>query len=247
MRSLSFNKILWLFVAATLSLGVQAKSRSSDPYNFDDEITEAFGSLELPWDADDRPDYLGRKEQRIRHKQRVCRSCQVAKPKEIVHATRLQAKAIASSIPSTDFMKRLAAAAPRYGHAERLYCYRGVKKIINAVSPSIAKMFNGSRLAIHAMSLLPRAGFRNDLPGSCNRPGVIRVYKGPASGMSAGQAKNFMRKHYGVKATAGDYAGHIEVLGNDGRWHHFTSSAAPINSPSHFGPWRRKLTGCFIR
>jgi hypothetical protein len=221
-----------------------------------DDVTEGFfgpkdiPEPDLPWDDDSRPDYHGRSERRAaerRARATRCRECESrSRAKWPVAESRYQARAIRDSLAPSDFMSRLAEAAVHRGHAERGYCYRGVKRIIAAVDPSLARYFNGSRRAIYAMRDLPRAGFRNDM-NSCWRPGVIRVYRGPADGLNPGAAHRYMLRRFGIRGTAGDYAGHIEVLGRDHRWHHFTSSATPINHPMHFGPQRRKLVGCFVK
>lgn len=246
-----------LAILQVLPIGETAEAHMSRRgYYSDDRYTEGYFNTsadflsepDLPWSNPDRPDYYGILEERAaRQRTRRCVKCRSRSQANVpVVVSRYQAREIRQSIPPSDFMRRMANAATRYGRAERGYCYRGVKRIIAAVDPSLAKFFAGSRRAIYAMRDLKRAGFRNDM-NSCWRPGVVRVYRGPADGLSPRAAESFMLRHFGIRGTAGDYAGHIEVLGSDRRWHHFTGSGAPINHPSHFGPQRRKLVGCFVK
>lgn len=236
-------------IAEARTRRTQISSGDGDTEGYFDPA-DLFSDSDLPWSNPDRPDYYGaweRQAERRRPKVVRCLKCEKrSRAKNVVIESRYQAQEIRRSVAPSNFMSRIANAAVRFGRAERGYCYRGVKRIIAAVDPSLAKYFNGSRLAINAMTDLRRAGFRNDM-NSCWRPGVVRVYKGPASGMGKAAAQRFMRSHFGINGTAGDYAGHIEVLGSDHRWHHFTSSAAPIDHPMHFGPQRRRLVGCFVK
>lgn len=133
-----------------------------------------------------------------------------------------------------------------YKSAGKNMCYRGVKMILQKAG--IVKYYLPGGNAYDAMKALPKAGFKNYFPNKCNVPGVIRVYKGAANGMSKAAAKRFIWKKFKRQATAGDRAGHIEVLGSDKRYYHFTSSSTPINDPkTHFGPNRRILEGCFLK
>lgn len=192
------------------------------------------------WDQNDRPDELGREEDRETN----CKHCKNSKHRGVVGDLRDIANSSTSG--QTPFMKMMSRLAARYGHAPKLKCYRGWKNVAEHVDRSIAKYVEGSRLAINALRDLPRAGFHHD-PTKCNTKGVTRVYQGPATGMSWRQTKAFMWRKYHIRATTGDYAGHIEVLGEDGLFHHFKSSSRPINDPRHFGPWRRKLVACFVK
>lgn len=138
----------------------------------------------------------------------------------------------------SDLMSQLANSAS--AGAGRLYdgayCYRAVKKIIaHALQKNLNCVRNAlpggsamyDRAASDAPRDLTRAGFRNDM-SACNTPGVIRVYRGVRGG---------------GRALKGDIHGHIEVLGSDGNFHHFTSSAQSIDKRL---PGRRILEGCFV-
>ncbi len=81
---------------------------------------------------------------------------------------------------------------------------------------------------------LQRNGFRNN-PNSCQTPGVVRVY---------GAAKKGAR-YYGRRRTSGDIHGHVEILGLDHKFHHFTSSVESIDQK--FGSDRRPLLGCMVK
>lgn len=84
----------------------------------------------------------------------------------------------------------------------------------------------------------------------CERPGAIRVYKGPCSGpkWTISSCKREMERLTGRKGDylVGDIHGHIEIKGYDGKYHHFAASEYPINSERVLGSWRRELTGCYF-
>jgi len=129
-----------------------------------------------------------------------------------------------------DLMRQLANSAT--AGAGRLndgpYCYRAVKKIVaHALGANLGcvRGILSAGSAFQAGGDLQRAGFRNDM-GQCRSPGAIRVYRGTGSG-----------------PLAGDRHGHVEVVGSDGRYHHFTSSNSPIDQTM---PGRRILTGCYV-
>lgn len=138
---------------------------------------------------------------------------------------------------SQDLMTRLAAsAAAGVGRSnEGPVCYRSVKKII---AHALGKDLQCVRGIVHGVSaymastVLIQAGFYND-QSKCTTPGAIRVYRG--NPMARG----------GRLPTAGDTHGHIEVVGTDRQYHHFTSSALPIDHQYMMGA-RRILTGCFV-
>jgi hypothetical protein len=147
---------------------------------------------------------------------------------------------------SSPMMRTIARNAKHLARAGRMYCYRAVKRALYGSDKATRGKLNGGS-AIDAMKELPRAGYTNGFPHACKMPGVVLVYKGPATGMSRSAARRFMRQRYGLRATAGDIHGHIEILGDDGRYHHFNRGNLPINHPRRFGPWRRQLVGCFIK
>lgn len=169
-------------------------------------------------------------------------------------------RAIRRGDEQTRAARALTSAARRgVGHVGRNLCYRAVKRIIAAARiPGIdaSKVTGGS--AIDAMHALKAAGFTNTHPGGCNVPGAILVYEGAAhrylsayrsartSAAKAAvkrQARQFMLRQ-GSRYSEGDLHGHIEILGTDGRYHHFVSSRSPVTR--RFGD-RRKLKGCFLK
>lgn len=161
--------------------------------------------------------------------------------------------------------KALTEAAHRgVGHVGKSMCYKGVKRIIAAARVNGKKIGDPSKVvgnsALNAMTALPKAGWKNDYPAACHDAGALLVYEGPAHAFlneyNRGSKKQkaaimtkvrrFMLQHYGVRATAGDLHGHIEMLGTDGKYHHFLDSKTPISQSRLGANGRRKLVGCFI-
>jgi hypothetical protein len=114
-------------------------------------------------------------------------------------------------------------------------CWRAVYNILDAanlVDPSRCPLTQD--YAVNAGRDLAKCGFKNDM-SACNRPGVVRVYSGHYPGFG--------------KHMTGDYAGHIEILGTDGFFHHFTTSPDDIHDSMvrrHLGD-RRTLTQCLVK
>ncbi len=120
----------------------------------------------------------------------------------------------------------------------RTVCWRSVWETLKAAH--LVKGNLSQAGAKDAYKDLKKFGFHDVMktsPQACLQPGVIRVY-GPARPGS-------IPRH--AKRTKGDTYGHIEIVGTDGRFHHFTSSSTPMNSRSHFGPQRRPLIQCLIK
>lgn len=110
-------------------------------------------------------------------------------------------------------------------------CYRAVKRIIAkglGKDENCVRRYISGGIAINALSALPRAGFRNDM-SKCKQPGAVMVYSG--------------RRVAGYRGSAGDSAGHIEVVGDDGGYHSFYTGLEPISETM---PGRRILAGCFV-
>lgn len=112
-------------------------------------------------------------------------------------------------------------------------CWRAVHNMLKAAGLVTHSLTQNS--AKNAYSDLAKDGFYHDR-NACNRPGVVRVYSpGPTPAQLKAQ---------GIRSTAGDTHGHIEILGTDGNYHHFTSSSRPL---SEIMPGRRILTHCLIK
>lgn len=126
-----------------------------------------------------------------------------------------------------------ASADARIGHnLKDAACYRAVKTLIaHALGKNLGCVkgiiYGGA--AKDAAVVLPRAGFVDDR-SQCKTPGVIRVYSGAHIA--------------GYRRTEGDWAGHIEVMGNDSNFHSFYSSPEPLDET--MGSNRRRLIGCFV-
>lgn len=185
--------------------------------------------------------------QQKKHHRKHCVSCE--KPSSVDHAASdvgdLRDAAL-SNYSSATMLRIARAAILGFVQAAKNMCYRSVKNILSAAHASPRQDLLGAS-AIDAMRDLPKAGFTNTYPNNCEAPGVIRVYEGPATGMSRHQAKVFMRQEYHTRLLLGDIYGHIEVVGSNGRYYHFAKggSREPINE--RMGDWRRKLVGCFVK
>lgn len=171
---------------------------------------------------------------------------------------------------SKSFAKAVAAAIKkqkkRY-EKDKGMCYRAVKNILEwsglLTSKQRAALADPKKAhyskhasapgdyAFDAYWDLPKYGFVNTYPNNCNKPLTVRVYEGDAWGMTRSQAAAYVPKHFkGRGATAGDRAGHIEIVSPDGQYCHFSCNAYPMNSwknPAAFGPERRILKGCFVK
>lgn len=126
-----------------------------------------------------------------------------------------------------------ASADARIGHnSNDPACYRAVKTLIaHALGKDLGcvRGIISGGAAKDAATVLPRAGFVDDR-SQCKTPGVIRVYSGAHIA--------------GNRHLEGDWAGHIEVMGNDRNYHSFYSSPEPIDET--MGSNRRRLIGCFV-
>jgi len=109
-------------------------------------------------------------------------------------------------------------------------CWRAVHNVLKAAGLIRSPLTQNS--AKNALLDLRKDGFRHDA-SACNTPGVVRVY-GSTSVRVAARSR-----------TAGDIHGHIEILGTDGRYHHFTKSSNSIQA--RFGSARRPLKYCLVK
>lgn len=109
-------------------------------------------------------------------------------------------------------------------------CWRAVWTILQRAG--LVKGDLSVRGAKDALVDLAPQGFRHD-PSACQKPGVVRVY-----GASLVEVPR-------RKRTDGDTFGHIEILGTDRKYHHFTSSRGSIQT--RFGEDRRPLTHCLVK
>jgi hypothetical protein len=128
--------------------------------------------------------------------------------------------------------------AIRWGYtAPRFYCARAVWRILIKAG-LVRGSWNSSGADAKDMGrVLKRQGFVRD-DSACNRPGVVRIYNGNQSGH---QFRNPM---------VGDRAGHMEILGLDGKYHHFLSSPWSISESMRrrYGyASRRPLQSCWIK
>jgi hypothetical protein len=111
------------------------------------------------------------------------------------------------------------------------YCYRAVKKII---ADGLGKDLNCIRTILNDGSAknagkdLLELGFVLDM-NKCDVPGTARVYSG--------------RPVKGRRNTAGTYHGDIQIVGDDGMYHHFWAESRPSNVRN---PEGRVLTGCYV-
>lgn len=88
---------------------------------------------------------------------------------------------------------------------------------------------------------LENFGFRHN-PQACNSPGVVRVYdKSSVPQCSRKRKTNCYKGRY----SKGDTYGHVEILGKDRQYHHFTKSKRSIQEI--FSPARRPLIGCMVK
>ena len=115
------------------------------------------------------------------------------------------------------------------GHSVAAYkCWRAVWEVLKHAG--LVRGDLTQRLAKNAFKDLKKFGFHHD-PRACKTPGVVRVYGASKPGHGLG--------------TPGDYAGHIEIFGKDGRYHHFTASRQPMNE--RVGNQTRPLLYCLIK
>lgn len=118
------------------------------------------------------------------------------------------------------------------------WCGRAVSRILRGAGvlpgPVPRVIDPGGFAGKDAKAYLEGYGFRDDRT-ACNRPGVVLVY--------AGGGKAAVPK--GAKFTSGDTWGHAEILGTDGRYHHFTNSTSRIDEI--MGKARRPLIGCMVK
>lgn len=90
-------------------------------------------------------------------------------------------------------------------------------------------------------TFLENFGFRHN-PRACNSPGVVRVYDKSSIPQCSRKRKTGCFKG---RRTEGDRYGHVEILGKDGNYHHFTKSKRSIQEI--FSPARRPLIGCMVK
>lgn len=217
-------------------------------------------SLLEPSDPYEKLPEYGTPDPRRRSEAESCTDCERANGGLREEGRQIQ-RAIRRGDEQTQIARALTKAAQDgRGHVGRNLCYRAVKRIIAAAripGIDVSKIQGGS--AVDAMQALPRAGFTNTFPTGCTVPGAILVYEGSANHLlsayrnSAGkrraaikaQARSYVLQKFGRRYTEGDLHGHIEILGTDGKYHHFVSSRNPISST--FGRDRRKLKGCFLK
>lgn len=109
-------------------------------------------------------------------------------------------------------------------------CWRAVWEVLKAAGLVKGELTQNS--AKNALVDLQKFGFRHD-SSACNRPGVVRVYGSTTVAVPS------------RSRTAGDTHGHIEILGTDGRYHHFTKSINSIQA--RFGKDRRPLKYCLVK
>ncbi len=116
------------------------------------------------------------------------------------------------------------------------WCGRAVSRMLRGAGllpgpvPSIYS--SGGFAGKDAKSYLSQYGFRDDR-SACNRPGVVLVFGGAVSVPK------------GARRTSGDTWGHAEILGTDGKYHHFISSSSRIDKI--MGENRRPLIGCMVK
>lgn len=153
--------------------------------------------------------------------------------------------------PKTDYASKLQRAINRGvgRRAGKNKCYRAVKKIL--LSAGLVKSYLPSVAAYNARRDLAKAGFHNDMK-ACQRPGVIRVYKGAASQFlgqknAVSKARNYMKKKWHVRFIAGDLYGHVEIYGTDHKYHSFYDSDTPVTKHAIGKNNRRVLVGCFVK
>ncbi|NJL26246.1 MAG: hypothetical protein HC902_14570 [Calothrix sp. SM1_5_4] len=114
--------------------------------------------------------------------------------------------------------------------AGRNRCWRAVWNVLKAAGLVRGELTQNS--AKNALIDLGKFGFRNDM-SACNRPGVVRVHDRTSVNVPS------------RSRTAGDTHGHVEILGLDGQYHHFTRSTQPITA--RFGEGRRPLKYCLVK
>lgn len=128
--------------------------------------------------------------------------------------------------------------AIRWGYtAGRAMCGRAVWRILIKAGLVRGNWYASGANAIDMGPVLRRQGFIRD-DSACNRPGVVRIYNGNRSG------------HRFRNPMTGDWAGHIEILGLDRRYHHFLSSNESISEKmrARYGyASRRPLQSCWIK
>lgn len=115
-------------------------------------------------------------------------------------------------------------------------CAKGVRLILEAarliprnVQPPLIPQPPEARLYY---PFLAQFGFIHDW-GACRRPGAIRIYGG------------VIRPIASRMRTAGDSAGHIEIVTLDGKFMSFYSDDTPAHEDK--GEWRRPLIACMIK
>ncbi len=114
------------------------------------------------------------------------------------------------------------------------YCAVGVRTALACMAREFGqrvgdRQFHCGGSAYDYFGCLENKGFDLDM-SACNRPGVIRVYRGYRQG----------NPNY----SGGDRHGHIEFLGTDGMWHAGVQSSLPIDQ--RLGSNRRQLRGCYV-
>lgn len=110
-------------------------------------------------------------------------------------------------------------------------CWRSVWEILKA-----AKMVSGDLSedsAKNALRDLSKFGFKHD-PNACKRPGAVIVYGGSNVPVAARDR------------TLGDIHGHIEIIGADRRYHHFTTNSRG-SIQTRFGVDRRPIRHCLVK
>jgi hypothetical protein len=224
----------------------------------------AAGLLEPGDIFESLPVYNPRDHRRQTEAQGACPQCDEEKRRgtDLAAQGRQITTAIRRGSEQTQIARALTDAAKKgYGHVGKGLCYRAVKQIIANTKVNGQKIADVSKLqggsAIDAMEELPKAGFTNTYPDGCKEPGAILVYKGAAHqflgdykkgrrDQAYSKARKYMLEKYGVRFSLGDIHGHIEILGTDGKYHHFVDSSRPINQVFGGGD-RRKLVGCFLK
>lgn len=134
--------------------------------------------------------------------------------------------------PPSDLGLRIArsASAGVGAAAGKNYCYRAIKFIIADALGKDRKcvwrsMTQGS--AKNAGPELEKMGFVKD-NSKCKTPGAMRVYKGASK--------------KGFANDKGTIHGDVQVVGDDGMYHHFLAERRPSDERK---PGRRILTGCY--
>lgn len=158
---------------------------------------------------------------------RYCATCQTAPVgNRLINAGRAVVRAVYNKVLS--YADRIS----RYlwvGHRVPDYkCWRAVWNVLKR-----AGLVSGDltqRYAKNALVDLRKFGFHHDA-SACNTKGVVRVYDSARPG-------------YGI-GTPGDYAGHIEILGNDGAFHHVKRTRRPMNE--RVGNRNRPLKYCLVK